>query len=496
MATPAKPQRETPELPVPLGEIVAGKYRLDRILGSSGMGIVYGGIHIGIDQPVAVKFLLVKGSTDDDALVRFTREAKFMAKINSEHVVRVLDVGALPSGTPFIVMEQLQGNDLGRVLHKQGPLPVETAVDYMLQACEGLATAHAAGVIHRDLKPSNLFLTTVADGRQVVKLIDFGVAKYRGAEGGPQSDSLTQTHVMIGSPRYMAPEQVRASRDVDARADVWSLGIILQELLTGRAVFKGPTVSDTFVIILTEDAPRADSIRPDVPTGLADVITRALIKDATYRTPNVASFASELLPFASPTRRMLFEPSFDPAAIPPAPRSFSRADASGSHSGFTSGAFPHLDNTAISEVETRTAGGSVIPKSKKNRKTVPVGLAVAGVLLVGGIVAAAIALRRPSEGGAALVRASAGSHASVSPGSALPEPADTPASPSTPAVPSVSTPVPSAKTAAAPAVSVVDPRRFVRPAGPPPKASAQPPATPTAPPATTTPPGSLFDDPK
>jgi serine/threonine-protein kinase len=514
MASSADVSLPIPEptgIPVPIGEVVAGKYRLERILGRSGMGIVYGGTHIGIDQPVAVKFLLVKGSTDEDALVRFTREAKFMAKISSEHVVRVIDVGALPDTTPFIVMEQLQGNDLSRQLRNEGPLPIETAVDYLLQACDGLATAHAAGVIHRDLKPSNLFLATLADGRQMVKLIDFGVAKYRGSgDGAPQNDSLTQTNVMIGSPRYMAPEQVRASRDVDARSDVWALGVILQELITGRPVFKGPTISDTFVLILTAEPLRADVIRPDVPAGLADVIARALSKDVTWRTPSVATFASELLPYVSPTRRMLFEPVFAGVGAPASVRTFSRADTSGPYAGFASGSFPQLPAAPEGEdidVETRTAGGSVMP-AKKRPKAVGLRFAISGglVLVIAGVLAAFALKSGPKVDPRAAAAgptapSSAAAIPSAAPGEAEPPkvaavtPSATARTASPPILPARAPAAPAAVTPATPAAA--DSKAHAgRPGVPAAKPSAgQPPASPpvAAPPERG---GSLFDDPK
>jgi serine/threonine protein kinase len=488
MTNDAQPQ--LPTGPVQLGQVVGGKYRIEGILGASGMGIVYSATHLQMDARVAVKFLLVKSSDHAvDALERFTREAKFMAKIHSEHVVRVIDVGALDA-TPFIVMELLVGDDLARVLLRQGPLPIEVAVDYVLQAAEGLAAAHAAGVIHRDLKPSNLFLTRL-DGRDVVKLIDFGVAKYRGGDSGPQSDALTQTHVMIGSPRYMAPEQVRASKDVDARADVWSLAIILQELLTAKPVFKGPSVSDSLVLILTTDPPRVDQLRPEVPSGLADAVARALVKDPAHRTPTVATFASELLPFASMTRRGVYEPIFAHAAVPRVPRTF--------------GADSVSDVSAVGGEPTKTAWGTGVTAPPDSRRAAKVAVAaVAGATIAIGILVALVLHRHPTATSAAAASAPTSEVAPIAkhdptpeptapkPPEAEPAPAPTPAESA--ATPAEVTPAPSPEPAKAGKVAATKTAPGAVAKGTKPAQTAT--AAASAPPAATEPKPNLFDDPK
>jgi serine/threonine protein kinase len=299
-------------LPLPLGSVLAGKYRLDTVIGASGMGVVYGATHTEMERGVAVKFLLPRqGPSADEVVERFRREAKFMAKIRSEHVVRVFDVGRSDAGAPYIVMEKLEGHDLDRLVATRGRIPVAEAVDYVLQACAGLADAHAAGVLHRDIKPSNLFLSSQTDGKQVVKLIDFGVAKFRGPQeglGAEEEAALTKTEVLVGTPRYMAPEQLRSSRDVDARADVWSLGVILAEFLHGGPLIEAHRISDLIVRILTSNAPRLDEMHPDIPKGLADAIAAALAREPADRTPSVAAFARALLPFVSAGRRAALEP--------------------------------------------------------------------------------------------------------------------------------------------------------------------------------------------
>ncbi len=374
-----------PKLPVPIGAVLLGKYRMESVLGSSGMGVVYSARHIEMENTVAVKFLLAKGGPDsEEALVRFRREAKFMARMNSDHVVRVFDVGKTEEGAPFIVMEELVGEDLSRISKRDGPMPVELAVDYVLQACAGIIDAHAVGVVHRDLKPSNLFLASLGNGRQVVKVIDFGIAKFRGSEVESQDDGITHTQVIIGTPKYMAPEQVRSAKDVDGRADVWSLGMILAELLCGVPLFKAPSVSELIVKILTVPVPRVDSLRPDLPSSLADVIAAALIKDEASRTPSVAAFAKALLPFAPAARRLAMEPTLANVAAPPSARTF---DASDPHlpAALSSGSFPQPnDATAISV----TAMGFGSPNSARRRKVSRVAIlsGVGVALLLAGIV--------------------------------------------------------------------------------------------------------------
>ncbi len=205
--------------PVVEGDVIAGKYRVDRAVGRGGMGIVVAASHLFLPQRVAIKLLL---STESPALVqRFLREARAVVRLKGEHVVRVFDVGELGSGIPHIVMEYLEGEDLSDVLRARGTLSVVDAADYVLQACLAMAEAHAAGIVHRDLKPANLFLTTTPGGATLIKVLDFGVSKEVPGSTEGVGGSLTQTREMLGSPIYMSPEQMRSSRSVDARSDVW-----------------------------------------------------------------------------------------------------------------------------------------------------------------------------------------------------------------------------------------------------------------------------------
>ncbi|XXX71735.1 serine/threonine-protein kinase [Sorangium sp. So ce134] len=281
-----------------IGEIFAQKYRLERSLGQGSMGVVFVAEHVSLRQRVAVKFLLSRAKDFPGASARFLREARAAAAIRSDHVARVVDVGTAEQGLPYIVMEYLRGRDLQEVLDARGPLPVSEAVDYVLQSCDAVAEAHARGIVHRDLKPGNLFLTTGPSGVPLVKVLDFGLSK--SAEDAAEEDGkLTASEMMLGSPCYMSPEQVRCTKDVDARTDVWALGIILYQLLTARFPFDAPSISALFVAIATE-APRPPRVhRWELPVHLEEVILRCLEKDVQRRLQSVVELARALAPYGT-----------------------------------------------------------------------------------------------------------------------------------------------------------------------------------------------------
>jgi serine/threonine protein kinase len=291
--------------PVREGDLLAGKYRVERVLGAGGMGVVVAARHIELDQLVALKFVREDAMASDDAVERFLREARAAVRLKSEHVARVLDVGKLESGAPYMVMEFLEGNDLGKILAQNGPLPFDTAADWILQACEAVAEAHGAGIVHRDLKPENLFLARTVGGVQKIKVLDFGVSKALG--GGPSGElsGLTRTRAMLGSPLYMAPEQMRSSRDVDVRVDVWALGVVLFQLVTQRFPFEAETMPELCLKVVTEQPLKASAVRADVPAGICDVISQCLEKDPNKRFANAAELASALEPFVHPGSRVL-----------------------------------------------------------------------------------------------------------------------------------------------------------------------------------------------
>jgi serine/threonine-protein kinase len=300
------PEPQPTEVPVREGDLIAGKYRVERVLGMGGMGVVVAAMHAELDQRVAVKVLLPAMAQNPAVVTRFSREARAAAKIKSEHVVRVIDVGNTDAGLPYIVMEYLEGHDLAEVLAGSGKVAPGAAVDFVLQACEALAEAHAAGFVHRDLKPGNLFLARRADGSEIVKVLDFGISKAAIADdvpGGGKPSSLTQTSDVFGSPLYMSPEQLKSARDVDARADVWAIGVILYELCTGVTPFDRATVAETFGSILYEKPEPVRKRAPEVPIELESAILRCLEKDAARRFQNVADLCKALFPFAENVAR-------------------------------------------------------------------------------------------------------------------------------------------------------------------------------------------------
>jgi serine/threonine-protein kinase len=285
-----------PEAPVALGDLLVGKYRVEQVLGVGGMGVVVAAHHLHLDERVAIKFLLPEVARQGgEPVARFMREGRAAAKIRSEHVGRVTDVGALDDGTPFLVMEYLEGSDLAKLLEASGPLAVDDALDYVLQACEALAEAHAIGIVHRDLKPANLFLVRRADGSPCIKVLDFGISKMR--EAGGLRGEMTRTHATLGSPLYMSPEQLVSTGDVDARADLWSLGVILFELLTGKLPYEAETMPQLVAQVLQNAPARLRTLRPDLSVELDAAVMRCL-QPATMRFQNIAELAEALAPFA------------------------------------------------------------------------------------------------------------------------------------------------------------------------------------------------------
>jgi eukaryotic-like serine/threonine-protein kinase len=283
------------------GDVVGGKFVVERVIGVGGMGVVVAAHHSHLDQTVAIKFLRRDAAKDELAVSRFLREARAATTLLSEHVVRVMDAGRLDDGLPYLVMEYLSGLDLDQVLAQRGQLPLEETVEYLLQAMEAVADAHAAGIVHRDLKPSNLFVTTRADGSAHVKVLDFGISKaFDGGTGGRAKQvDLTATSMTLGSPLYMSPEQVRSSKTVDARTDVWALGVIAYELLAGVQPFDAETVTGLCAKIVADEPPPLRSIRADVPAAFESVVLRCLEKNPASRYQSVAELASALRPFAS-----------------------------------------------------------------------------------------------------------------------------------------------------------------------------------------------------
>jgi len=273
--------------------VVAGKYRFVRRLGAGGMGVVYEAEHTRMQQRVAIKMLLPEVLDQPDIVSRFQREARAAGKLKSENTARVIDVDVTDDGMPYMVMEFLEGADLGEILERREVLPVGEAVDFVLQTCNAMAEAHAKGVIHRDLKPSNLFIT--GDGAVPrLKVLDFGISKLE----NDNEARVTSTQTAIGTPLYMSPEQIRSAKHVDARTDIWSLGVILYELLAGRTPWEGSTTAAAAAICL-DPPPSLTQLRPEVPQDLERAIFGALQKTATDRFQTVQELAAAIAPFGS-----------------------------------------------------------------------------------------------------------------------------------------------------------------------------------------------------
>ena len=283
------------------GDMVAGRYRVERQIAKGGMGVVVEARHVKLGQRVAIKVLRPQNSRDPQSIGRFLSEAKASARLKGEHIVRVSDVGTLDGGAPFMVMELLEGLDLAAVVEREGPLPVEVAVDYVMQACEGLAEAHAARIIHRDLKPGNLFRANRPDGSTIVKVLDFGVSKALSTDVR-EAGVVTTTDAIFGSPLYMSPEQMQSAASADERSDIWSLGVVLFELLTRRMPFEAETMAGLAIVIATECPTRLGKYLADVPAGLDEVIVRCLEKRVADRYASVADLASDLEPLLPGSR--------------------------------------------------------------------------------------------------------------------------------------------------------------------------------------------------
>jgi serine/threonine-protein kinase len=415
-----------PYNPYPMpGEVLDGKYRVEGIVGEGGMGAVAKATHLLRRAPVALKFMSGAVLSLPGAVERFVNEGVAASQIDSDHVVRIFDVGRLPSGAPYLVMEFLDGRDLGRVLEVEGPrLPVSRAVHFTVQILRALQTAHAAGIIHRDMKPSNCFIIERDGDPDFVKLVDFGISKVRSADETP-APALTRTNSALGTPLYMSPEQARSPRDVDARTDLYSVGAILYEMLCARTPYTSETGEFTeilFKIFTTEPEP-IRTLTPDVPDGLAAVVHRALQRDREARFASASEMAEALAPFADARSNDILariRAARGRSLLPPGSRSLPPPSA----------AAPAVPPSSATPAEARTQG-------QAGDARVPTHV---GVTRESGSAPATSRTTLAIAGGAALLLAAAGAVAIASRGG---HPSSDAAAPGVPAA-SIATPAPPA----------------------------------------------------
>jgi serine/threonine-protein kinase len=313
------------------------------------MGVVYAVHHEILDQRMALKILAPDVAQQSTAVARFLNEARLAARLRSDHLCQVLDAGVTENGLPFIAMELLEGCDLARLLYeRRAPLPVGEAVEYIVQTLDAVAEAHARGVVHRDLKPSNLFLTQLPGAPPVIKVLDFGISKSDDAFGtGHVPANITSSRAIIGSPTYMSPEQIQNVRKTDHRADIWSTGVILYELMSGVLPFRGETPGEIFVQIIEGQATPLSKLRPEVPAALSDIVARCLRRNVDERFENVVALAEALAPYAwykhheslarmrrsVGVRRPGVTPGTSSASVPPAAMTGSAVKAPGHDGG-------------------------------------------------------------------------------------------------------------------------------------------------------------------
>jgi eukaryotic-like serine/threonine-protein kinase len=280
-----------------IGQVVGDKYLIRRLLGEGGMGTVYEARHQVVGRRFAIKFLRAQFAEEAQMLARFRREAQAAGALENENIAAVTDFGSATDGSPYIVMEYLDGSDLAKLLRENGPLPVGRAVGAVIQACRGLNAAHDSGIVHRDLKPENLFVCKRGDGSDLIKVLDFGIAKLRKPD--VTDDLSTETGMALGTPYYMSPEHAQGSKDIDHRTDIYALGVILYELLSGRRPHDGEGYNAAIVQIATQPPTPLQSLRPDLPAPLHAVISRALARDPEQRFASAAELADALAPFVS-----------------------------------------------------------------------------------------------------------------------------------------------------------------------------------------------------
>ncbi|MDQ3034771.1 MAG: serine/threonine protein kinase, partial [Myxococcota bacterium] len=366
-----------------IGATLADRYRVLRRIAEGGMGAVYEAEQLALSRRVAIKCLHAHLARDQEIVGRFRREALATTQIGHPHIVDVLDLGEMDDGTLFMVLELLDGRDLARALKDDGPLSIARAARVLAQVCEGVGAAHEKGIVHRDLKPENVFLITREGDPDFVKVLDFGVSKIRAAADAP-AESMTRTGTALGTPYYMAPEQAQGKRDVDHRADVYALGVILFRVLTGHHPFADDSYPMLVLKICTEPAPRVEEWRKDVPRELASLLERMLAKDPAARPQSMDEVRSELLRL----RDLDAAPELTGAAAPTSSTS-SLLERRASHRDLSPAAMaatqharpPSRAPTPQEEDEDAEAASRVVPPT--SRTPMIAALAVLGIATLG-----------------------------------------------------------------------------------------------------------------
>ena len=379
------------------GEVLLDKYRVEAVIGVGGMGRVVRAQHLFLDQPVAIKVLLPKLAENGAIVERFLREAQATVRLRNEHIARVMDVGTLPpDGAPYMVMEFLEGFNLNQILRHHGPQAPQAVVDLMMQACEGISEAHAIGIVHRDLKPSNFFITRRPDGTNLLKILDFGISKL--PEGAVSE--LTNSQTVVGTPTYMAPEQMRTARSTDPRSDIWALGVVMYQMLAGRRPFEAETYAE--LVLKVGIDPPAPLGGLGLPAGLENIILRCLEKHPGARLQNVGELARAIAPYAS-------EPALARQSAERVDRILKQPKtATLPLSEMTVGSTPSAAITApswqsSSSIAVQNANGQISASAAARRKTVIVGSVAAmciGAAVAGFFVASAISKGGPAPAAA------------------------------------------------------------------------------------------------
>ncbi|WP_438020998.1 protein kinase [Sorangium sp. So ce315] len=490
-----------------IGEIIDGKYRIVRLLGQGGMGAVFEGENVRIRRRVAIKLLHASISSQAESVARFEREAQAAARIGSDHICEVLDLGVLPDGTRYMVMEYLEGETLGAKIQRHGRLGPETTVPIMVQVLEALGAAHAAGIIHRDLKPDNIFIVPSKAGlSNFVKVLDFGVSKFSQLAGAEMS--MTRTGAVVGTPYYMSPEQARGSSPVDQRTDIYAMGVLLYQATTGQVPFDAATFNELLFKIVLEAAPLPQQLVPDLDLEFSGIIQKAMAREPGARFQSCAEYKNALLAWAAarPSLALLStgRASFPRLSLPVPPETTSPpvvVRAEGSWGGQGGPAVPGLGHTPHTPQLTANSWGAssgVTGRTTRPPSRTPVFVAIAATAtLFSAGVAAWLAFGRSGTTSAATADPSAVSTTAtpppLPPATQAPTPSATP--PSEPLVtasaPVAADPAPSASGSAEPSatptaseapVKPLPPRTPPPPTKPPPQVTKPPATKPTTPP--------------